>query len=283
MEHATHKLEAVVERIHWYTKSLASSVRQLALTTPAVPYNLKRCWGLRRVPKSKSESQSQIKHFGLGAGGLNDPGQTNPLQTALMVIVGVGLAFLVLSSVSGKPNHGRSFTSDLRVVLSHPGCFLRGGRTAAIVCAARAKSERQREKEDIYQQLHLRVNEDEVAAESNVADIRIQNQTSPQVPEDRSGDKNCSDIEEELWSRVQTLETGLLKNAEELEQKDKELMEAHLALKAQEMVVTQLQSTLANLFGQQSSSNTTVAGELNSLLTIASQLLVVANQTAAGV
>lgn len=78
-------------------------------------------------------------------------------------------------------------------------------------------------------------------------------------------------------------QTGLLKNAEELELKDKELMEAHLALKAQEMVVTQLQSTLANLFGQQSASNTTVAGELNSLLTIASQLLVVANQTAAGV
>eukprot|EP00959_Pyramimonas_sp_CCMP1952_P252993 5285228-Pyramimonas_sp.AAC.1 len=40
-------------RLYW--NIVYHTVRQRALTTTVIPYNVRRCWGLRRVPKKKAD------------------------------------------------------------------------------------------------------------------------------------------------------------------------------------------------------------------------------------
>lgn len=82
-------------------------------------------------------------------GGLNEPDQASPVFALVMVGVGIFLAFVVLSAIfsPGGDSFARHPLTDLRLVLAHPICFLRGGLKGSILCAAKSIARRQKSAE----------------------------------------------------------------------------------------------------------------------------------------
>eukprot|EP00240_Pyramimonas_obovata_P014704 CAMPEP_0118950178 /NCGR_PEP_ID=MMETSP1169-20130426/50914_1 /TAXON_ID=36882 /ORGANISM="Pyramimonas obovata, Strain CCMP722" /LENGTH=220 /DNA_ID=CAMNT_0006896963 /DNA_START=25 /DNA_END=684 /DNA_ORIENTATION=+ len=197
----------ITGRVYW--NKLYHTVRQRALTTNILPYNVKRCWGLRHVPKKKADDV--VLGRGHLEGGMNDPQQARPFLAIVLAILGVLLAFIVLSAVfsPGGDNFMKHPVTDLRVILGHPVCFAQGGLKGAVLCAAKEVARRQRTAD-------LLLGTDK---EQKVAQVREEKLTR-QLEEQAA---KYNQETEELEKRIALLERGLQKNGEELERKDQEL------------------------------------------------------------